>query len=383
MQITRIRLTNWKNFKAADVHLGRRLFLIGPNAAGKSNFLDVFRFLRDVSVEGLRNAVDKRGGVSSIRCLAATKNNRVSIDVELKDQSGSAWRYKLVFLQDNNQNPIVHEETVWQDEREILSRPEAQDQRDRERLTQTALEQIAANQLFRIVSQFFKSVTYLHLIPQAVRDPAGFTGNVAGLAGGPTHNDPFGRDFLLRVWNTNKRTSGSRLTKIAAALKIAVPELKSLEPDMDSAGRPHLVAVYSNWRSQGATQRENQFSDGTLRLLGLLWSTFEGNGPLLIEEPELSLHPEVVRVLPQMFERINRSRKEARQIFISTHSPELLSDKGIGGEEVIRLSPSDQGTVVNVTSGSDQSAMKAGLTAADVLLPQSAPKNVDQLAWAF
>lgn len=377
MQITRLKLTNWKNFKSADVRLGARVFVIGPNASGKSNLLDVFRFLRDVAGESLRAAVKRRSGVSSIRCLSATRNNRVAIDVEMIDEENVTWRYRLEFLQDNNQRPVIAEEAVWRGDEQIVSRPEPEDEKDAERLTETALERPSTNQDFRGISNFFKTVTYLHLIPQAVRDPTGF-------APGPVQDDPFGRDILVRIWNTNRRTQGARLKKIGEALKAALPQLQSLEVEPDEAGKPHLVAVYANWRAQGAKQRENQFSDGTIRLLGLLWATFEGAGPLLIEEPELSLHPEIVRRLPSMFVRINRMRKEvARQILISTHSPDLLSDTGIPAEEVLVLKPTDQGTVIEIATEADKTAMRSGLTAADVLLPRSAPTNVDQLTLAF
>ena len=75
LRFRRLRLRNWKNFRQADVPLGDRLFLVGANAAGKSNFLDAFRFLRDVarSGGGFESAVrdPRRGGVSGVRCLAA------------------------------------------------------------------------------------------------------------------------------------------------------------------------------------------------------------------------------------------------------------------------------------------------------------------------
>ena len=47
--MTRIRLKNWKIFQNVDVPLGPRTFLIGNNAAGKSNFLDALRFIGDVA----------------------------------------------------------------------------------------------------------------------------------------------------------------------------------------------------------------------------------------------------------------------------------------------------------------------------------------------
>ena len=73
-------------------------------------------------------------------------------------------------------------------------------------------------------------------------------------------------------------------------------------------------------------------------MIGLLWAIQVGEGPLLLEEPELSLHTAVVRHLAQMIIRIQRQMRSApRQIFISTHSYELLSDQGIADDEVLSL----------------------------------------------
>ncbi|HET6382886.1 MAG TPA: AAA family ATPase [Armatimonadota bacterium] len=53
LQVTRLYLENWRNFTHVDVPLAQRVFLVGPNASGKSNLLDAFRFLHDiVSVGG-------------------------------------------------------------------------------------------------------------------------------------------------------------------------------------------------------------------------------------------------------------------------------------------------------------------------------------------
>ncbi|MCK5108938.1 MAG: AAA family ATPase [Methanosarcinales archaeon] len=52
MIVSHITLKNWRNFQSVDVDMGNRVFLVGPNASGKSNFLDVFRFLRDITKPG-------------------------------------------------------------------------------------------------------------------------------------------------------------------------------------------------------------------------------------------------------------------------------------------------------------------------------------------
>jgi hypothetical protein len=97
-----------------------------------------------------------------------------------------------------------------------------------------------------------------------------------------------------------------------------VPQLKNLKDTKDDAGVPHLEAVYEHWRPNAGRQREDQFSDGTLRLIGLFWSLLEGDSPVLLEEPELSLHSAIVSRLPALLFRLQRKRK--RQVFVSTHS---------------------------------------------------------------
>ncbi len=181
------------------------------------------------------------------------------------------------------------------------------------------------------------------------------------------------------VAKTPEKTRRSRLRKIEAALREAVPQLKNLTDTKDEAGIPHLEAVYEHWRPNAGRQREDQFSDGTLRMIGLFWSLLEGESPLLLEEPELSLHSGIVSKLPALFHRLQRKRR--RQIFISTHSGDLLSQKGIGGEEVVMLTPGQEGTRIELASSVEEvlQLLNAGLSVADVALPRTAPTGVNQL----
>jgi len=377
MRFTHVSLENWKNFKRVDVDLQGRVFLVGPNASGKSNFLDVFRFLRDiVSVGGgLQRAVQDRHGVSSLRCLAARQYSDIVIDVQMGAESGAArWQYRLKFSQDNRQRPFIKEEKVVKDGESILVRPNDEDRTDPERCTQTYLEQVYANQPFREVAEFFNRVRYLHIVPQLVREPDRSVGR---------HNDPYGGDFLEQVARTPDKTQKARLRRILQALQAAVPHLKLFEMERDDRGTPHLRIKCEHWRAEGAWQTEDQFSDGTLRLMGLLWAALDGSGPLLLEEPELSLHPEFVRLIPQVFARLQR--RTGRQILVSTHSYDLLRDEGIGLDETILLLPDVEGTTVQ-TAGSFReirALLEGGLTMAEAVLPKTAPTNMEQLLFAF
>ena len=100
MLISRIRLKNWRNFRELDVPLRDVSYLLGPNASGKSNFLDVFRFLRDVSKPrggGLQTAIADRDGISKLRCLHARRDPEVEMDVELSESADGPvqWRYLM------------------------------------------------------------------------------------------------------------------------------------------------------------------------------------------------------------------------------------------------------------------------------------------------
>ncbi|MBZ0298266.1 MAG: AAA family ATPase [Anaerolineae bacterium] len=376
MQFSRIRLENWRNFSEVDVPLQTRAFLVGANASGKSNFLDVFRFLRDLVLPGggFEKAVLSRGGVSSIRNLAARTRTDIAIDVELSEAENRVWRYRIVFNQDNNRRPILREEKVWDsNENLILNRPISEDDRDPARLGQTQLEQIFVNRDFREVATFFESVNYLHIVPQLIRDPERSIGH---------QNDPYGGDFLEQIARVNKRSRQARLKRIQETLKVVIPQLSVLDWDRDENGIPHLKGKYEHWRPQGAWQQENDFSDGTLRLIGLLWALQVGEGPLLLEEPELSLHPGVIRYLPQLMYRVQRARRKApRQVFVSTHSPELLLDEGIGAQEIYLMVPTKEGTrVIQAASQSDIiQELEAGLTMADVVMPRTEPQDLYQM----
>jgi predicted ATPase len=373
MKFRKIEIKNWKNFATVEVAVPDRLFLVGPNASGKSNFLDAFRFLRDLASSGggFQQAVGRRGGVGAIRCLAARRDPDIEIAVELQDdRGGSKWGYEIAFHQDKQRRPRLKRERVLRDGDRLLDRPNNEDHADPARLTQTYLEQVNVNREFRAIATFFASIRYLHIVPQLVREPDRSVGRT---------NDPFGGDFLETLAKTPEKTRAARLRRIRDALQVAVPQLAEIELWRDERGTPHLRGKYEHWRPQGAWQTEEQFSDGTLRLMGLLWAVMEKEGPLLLEEPELSLHPEVVRYIPQMLARAQRL--SGKQIILSTHSPDLLRDEGIGLDEVLLLIPSREGTEVKRAADLEdiRHLLDRGSTLADVVIPKTRPAKAEQL----
>jgi predicted ATPase len=378
-RFTQLRLKNWRNFTHVDVALARRMFVVGPNAIGKSNLLDVFRFLREVATEGggLATAVKNRRGVSRLRSLhyRGPASSDIEIDVELAASDGTQWRYVLAFNKGDKklaQVPVVTRECVWKKTaaapswEQVVARPAAADRSDPQLLTQTWLQQVTQNQPFRDLAVFFASIGYLHLVPQLIREEQRPVEESLGA-------DAYGRDLLARMRSTPAKTRQARLERIRTVLAVAVPNLTELELVADENNHPHLQARFQHWRGPAAKQDEREFSDGTLRLIGLLWALQEKSGPLLLEEPELSLHTALVRQLAPFVARAQRAAG-GRQAFISTHSDELMSDEGIGPNEILLVRAAAEGSTVVL--GADlaeiRTALEAGLTAADVVMPLTA-----------
>ncbi len=385
MRYKRLELMNWKNFREAAVDLPLRGFLIGPNASGKSNFLDAFRFLRDLAVPagGLQRACQERGGISALRNLAARNPSHIRVAVTLVDESDTPWTYDLSFTQEGRfpkQGAArVQKEVVRKGAELLLERPDADDRADDTLLSQTALEQVSKNRTFRWLTEQFTNISYLHLVPQMIRENSGWSRDL----GIP---DMYGGRLLELIASTPENTRKRRLEKIREVLTIAVPQFRELTLHKDKRGVPHLEVRYEHWRPNAGRQNENQLSDGTLRLIGFLWALQEGSGLLLMVEPELSLHPGIVRQLgPFIHKMQTRGKQHPRQVLASTHSVDLLSDQGIAADEVLVFTPdSSEGTQVRlgVEIDSIRNLMEHGrLTAAEVALPYTdKPETPQQFA---
>jgi len=377
MYISNLKLRNWRNFTNVDVGLRETVYMIGPNASGKSNLLDVFRFMRDIvnpKGGGLQQAIDTRGGLSKVRSLAARKPPWIELEFEFREdlqdtQKSPDWRYVLWVNYEGKgkQRPIVLKEEAWEKGKQLVGRPDKDDKADPERRIQTHLEQINMNREYREVSSFFSDVLYLHLVPQLLK----FSDQ---LSLRHLESDPFGQGFLEEIAGTQKRTREFRLRTIEDILLKVIPNLEQLRFAKDeSTGRPHLEMLYNHWRPKAGWQREDQFSDGTLRLLAMLWTLLASNRMILLEEPELSLHKAIVEQIPGLlYTTRQRRKKSGGQILVSTHSEVMLSNKSIEGN-FLMLQPGlgGEATQVSPPSDADIEAMRAGLSAADVLLPQT------------
>jgi predicted ATPase len=326
---------------------------------------------------GLARAVEARRGFRRITSLHAHgSGRRLKLEVRLRIGSNE-WGYQIALSGRKNQPALVESETVLKNGQSVMSeRPNPTDKKDPRLLQQTHLEQVSQNAPFRELADALASVDIVHVIPQVAKSTSGTNED--------TLRNSTGSDFIERLATLPKKKQRGSLNRIQALLKVAVPQFSRLEITREkSSGRPHLEAAFEHWRLYGSWQNEQEFSDGTLRLIGLLWAILDGDNPLLLEEPELSLHEEVVKQLPRMLAKAGLMKD--RQIIVSTHSEVMLNDRGIDPREIIVLVPTAQGTEARLASndpGVLRGAM-ARLPLGSLVSAVTRPAGIEQLSLSF
>ena len=103
MGIKKIKVVNFKSFENIEVELGKFNVLIGANASGKSNFVQIFKFLKDIADSGLENAVSLQGGVEYLRNMKIGISENLSIKIVSDSKFGLAIPTKNELIGIENQ----------------------------------------------------------------------------------------------------------------------------------------------------------------------------------------------------------------------------------------------------------------------------------------
>ncbi len=83
MFIKNVRVQNFKSFETLELQLNRLNILIGANASGKSNFISLLKFIKDIALHGLDNAVSMQGGIEYLRNTYLGNSINTSIEISI------------------------------------------------------------------------------------------------------------------------------------------------------------------------------------------------------------------------------------------------------------------------------------------------------------
>lgn len=373
MKIERLKVRNFKSFKHLDCKLSDFNVLIGPNASGKSNFVSIFKFLRDISKEGLINAISLQGGPEYIFNINSTRDESLQIEVYIDSgvgigsspptirQESSIYLSNLVYkleLQFYKSSPKLKKfaEEVSLTKRKVSDRktdPQGLKSESEVILIRNVqgklsyegnLGELLETMIFRGTSSdgnFDGSLLNLFPITIFIQPNVGglfdpvqvydFDPKLSKKAiplSGLAELESDGRNSALIL----KRLLESKPKKerFIRLLKTCLPFVERMEIEnlTDSSILFKIAETYNTNRPIPSPL----ISDGTIELVSMIYALYFDNKKVVImEEPERNIHPHIVS---RLIELIKDASKD-KQIILTTHSPEVL--KTVNLEDVITL----------------------------------------------
>ncbi len=349
-RLTRLSLRGFKSFPQLDIELRPLTAAIGPNGAGKSNLVAFFRLLYALQLGGLKRHVGASGGGSKwlhggVR-VSPSLTWALTVDVE-----GVAQRYEgelvgadgdeLVF---GYERVVVGSDTVdlgsaGSHESGLLNARFDGDQR------------VAGfrAQLLRIHSYQFHDTSYAADVKRLQRLDNNTALMVNGANLGPC---------LYRI----RAGSQHRYDRILSTVRLAAPFIDDLV--LEPVGPPVGGSILLRWRQKGLDLdfTASDFSDGTLRFL-LLTTLMEQPDPpdtILIDEPELGLHPYAIGLLAAQL----RGFAFDRQVIVFTQSVELLDE--LAASDVIVVDRRGAGSTAHNLDPAEYEAWRADYSLGEV-----------------
>lgn len=356
--LKRIKVRNFKSFADMDLELERLNVVVGANAAGKSNLVSMFGFLRDLCKSGLDGAVSAQGGP---RCIANPKLAGQSTVVELEVKApktrvripgrrkvySTGGRWRLEFRAGGEKAELIEDSWAFDVcEQRTQARPVPGDWRDRPEYSnadregtvnstrnggrlrlETDLGGCLGGELGRCAASgagdklLVESGLLGGLFPWLTRFEDIGVCDFSGTAGlsPPGSPEPDGGSCLaLR----RALADGESRKRLHALVSDMLPFVKSMGAE-DFAKSVALAAAGK--RTGKAQLPASPLSGGTVSAAAVVASMYFGDMPVVaIEEPENSMHPSLMAWMTEMARDASRDR----QIVMTTHSPELIRHAG-------------------------------------------------------
>lgn len=324
--ITRLEVSNYRSLGDVRLDLGRFTVLVGQNGAGKSNVADVFRFVAESLRLGLDSAISIRHGIGAVRRWSSGRpfNLRIAIQVT---EDGFTGGYEFELTGDHAEEYRVKREHAWIHPANQLGEPHAftveggkwsgpKDLNPKVSATSLALVMVAGDERFAPLAAALRDVEVYSIFPDTLRNPQKFDPATPMRRHGEnwvTILQGLGDEGKAEV-----RAALGRLTGDIAELRVQ-PVAGFLTAEFLHRPQP---AGDTNRKRRNQWFDTAQESDGTLRVAGILTALLQKPTPRLvgIEEPELTVHVGVLRLLHDFLHAASRQA----QVLVTTHSPELL-----------------------------------------------------------
>ena len=312
--IEQIHIENYKSIRDTWIKLRKLNVLIGANGAGKSNFISFFELLQAILNQRLGSYALSRGGIDGLLYRGQKQSKFIRSLIDFNNTNAFFFELKpsvnnKVFIEYsgdffNNIEDTAKDYEKWHkalwdksvEESEIMHRPEW-----RAGYLRTFLRS------FTVYHFHDTSLTSPMRRPCKINDNEKLRHDASNIAA-----------YLYRLQQTEPKT----FKMIEGIIRSIAPYFKrfNLRPN---PATPDMIAL--EWEETGSDMYldANNLSDGTLRFIALTTLLMQPELPdtVIIDEPELGLHPSAINKLAALV----RSAARKKQIILATQSVSLVN----------------------------------------------------------
>ncbi|MDR0700887.1 MAG: AAA family ATPase [Azoarcus sp.] len=325
-QISRFVLRGYKSIAECDLALGRLNVLIGANGAGKSNFIGFFRLIARILDSQLQLAVAEMGGPDALLYFGRKQTEAMEAELYF---GNNGYRFTLRPTQDNRMM-FAHEALWWVehgDWRPAMGHFETYAEKQKNK-TYIYDYVVPAMRSWRLCHFHDTSRSALVKQVHGINDNEYLREDARNLAA-----------FLYRL----EQHHAKHYNRIVRTIQLVAPFFGDfhLRPTVGNGEKIQL-----EWTEIGRDVPfpASALSDGTLRFICLATVLLQPESfmpaAILIDEPELGLHPFAITVLAGLM----KSASQKHQLIVSTQSVELVSE--FDAEDLIVADKEEQATVL-------------------------------------
>jgi predicted ATPase len=382
MFLKNIKLSNFRTFEEIEIDLRMFNVLIGTNASGKSNFIQVIRFIKDIAESGLDSAISLQGGIEYARNVqinsskdlmieinfGSEKNNRLLIDDGESSQKtlglsilDTKYVLNIEFYKESKRYKKLKEyvelncrfSEVSKNKEGKFGEPielkngkikianihgdvsyEISDFKDDS--IKSFLDKFAPVKLRRAEKSRSppRSLLELPLTPLlfdlafslrniSIYDIDPKLAKAATPIVGKTNLDSDGGNLAIILNNIlNNKKNESMFSSLIRDLLPFIDKV-TVKDTGDKSLITNLAETYSHKNYLPA----HLLSDGTINITALVIALYFGGDPIIIEEPERNIHPYLISKIISMMKDV--SERQKKQVIVTTHNPEVVKYAGI------------------------------------------------------
>lgn len=384
MSLKSIRVTNFKSFKELEVDLGKFNVLIGVNASGKSNFVQIFKFIKDITSHGLDNAVSMQGGVEYLRNinLGASENFSLKIISDQKSRSfggimkndlveiesyETIYEFALGFKKKGAGFKITKDELAQKCNFSRLKGKRRRKIEEKEKLGQGEIIFSRTNGKLKIdlhkpeevpiniddiypsflrkekfspktlliktpfffmppIEVIFSNISVYDFDPKLPKKATPITGKAE------LEEDGSNLSIILKNITENKE----KRRKLFNLVKDLLPFIGNL--DVEKFADKSLLFKLQEIYFKNQYLPASLISDGTINITALIVALYFEKKPLtIIEEPERNIHPYLISKVVDMM----KDASQKKQIVVTTHNPEIVKYAGL--DNILLISRDKEG----------------------------------------